>query len=93
MLVDAFVAGVDRVIGLELLAAEPLLARLSGGVVPSLDTRCRDLSRFDVYGIADFCKVAVARGFAMAWGLDVLIGSSMPSPLRNQASHRVISPA
>lgn len=71
MLVDAFVAGEDRVFGLESLAADPLFVRLSGGVVPSLDTTYRDLCRFDAEGLAELCELAVAHGPAMARGLDV----------------------
>jgi hypothetical protein len=47
LLIDAFVAGEQRVFGLEALAGDPLFAWLAGGVVPSLDTVYRDLRRFD----------------------------------------------
>jgi hypothetical protein len=47
MLIDMFVVGEHRVFGLESLAADALFVRLAGGVIPSLDTVYRDLSRFD----------------------------------------------
>jgi Transposase DDE domain group 1 len=47
MLLDLFVAGEQRVFGLESLAADPLFVLLCGGVIPSLDTTYRDLARFD----------------------------------------------
>jgi hypothetical protein len=46
MLIDAAVAGQERVFGLEGLAADPLFVRLNGGTVPSIDTVYRDLERF-----------------------------------------------
>src|ERR1700742_5018351 len=47
MLLDLFIVGEHRVFGLESLAADPLFVHLAGGVVPSLDTVYRDLTRFD----------------------------------------------
>ena len=47
MLLDLFLVGEHRVFGLEALAADPLFVRLCGGVIPSLDTVYRDLTRFD----------------------------------------------
>jgi hypothetical protein len=47
LLLDAHAAGETRVFGIEALAADPLFARLAGGVVPSIDTVYRDLNRFD----------------------------------------------
>jgi hypothetical protein len=47
MLLDAIVAGADRVFALEQLAADPLFVHLAGGVVPSLDTVYRALAKFD----------------------------------------------
>ncbi len=39
LLIDAFVVGEHRVVGVEGLAADPLFAVLSEGVLPSIDTR------------------------------------------------------
>ncbi len=39
VLIDAIAAGAGRVFDLEHLAADPLFARLAGGVVSSIDTR------------------------------------------------------
>lgn len=47
LLVDAFVAGEERVFGLETLAADSLFVQLAGGVVPSIDILYDDLRRFD----------------------------------------------
>jgi hypothetical protein len=47
MLIDANVVGESRVMGLEMLAADPLFTYLAGGIVPSIDTTYRDLTRFD----------------------------------------------
>jgi hypothetical protein len=69
MLVDAFVAGEDRVFGLESLAADPLFVRLAGGVVPSLDTVYRDLTRFDERSLASLHELAISQGLAIARGL------------------------
>ncbi len=47
MLLDLFMVGEHRVFGLENMAGDALFVRLAGGVVPSIDTGYRDLSRFD----------------------------------------------
>lgn len=47
LLIDAAVAGAERVFDLESLAPDPLFERLAGGAVPSIDTVYRDLRRFD----------------------------------------------
>lgn len=47
MLLDLFMVGEHRIFGLEALAADRLFVLLCGGVVPSLDTVYRDLTRFD----------------------------------------------
>jgi Transposase DDE domain group 1 len=53
LLMDAFAAGEAHVFGLEALTADPLFVRrLAGDVVPSLDTACRDLARFDAEAVA-----------------------------------------
>jgi hypothetical protein len=46
LLRDALVAGETRVFGLEALAADALLTRLAGGMVPSVDIVYDDLRRF-----------------------------------------------
>ena len=68
-MLDAFVAGEERIFGLEALAADPLFVRLSGGVVPSLDTCYRDLCRFDSDSLAELCELAVEQGLAPLRGL------------------------
>lgn len=70
MLMDAFVAGEDRVFGTEALAADPLFVRLSGGVVPSLDTTYRDLCRFDADALAALHEITISHGLAMARGMN-----------------------
>lgn len=52
LLIDAAAVGESRVFGLESWAADPLFVRLSGGVIPSIDTVYRDLARFDDLAIA-----------------------------------------
>ena len=52
LLIDAYVAGEQRVFGLESLAADPVFVHLAGGVVPSVDTVYRDLTRFDAEHLA-----------------------------------------
>jgi hypothetical protein len=64
MLLDMFIAGEHRVFGLESLAADALFVRLAGGVVPSLDTVYRDLSRFDKAMTARLERMMVAQGLA-----------------------------
>lgn len=53
MLLDAIVAGANRVFDLEQLAADPLFVHLAGGVVPSIDTVYRALSLFDEWALAE----------------------------------------
>lgn len=71
MLIDAFVAGEDRVFGLESLSADPLFVRLCGGVVPSLDTSYRDLCRFDQDALVELHELAVEHGLAPTLGLSL----------------------
>jgi DDE family transposase len=71
MLLDAFAAGEERIFGLEALAADPLFVRLSGGVVPSLDTCYRDLCRFDSNSLAELCELAVGQGLAAVRGISL----------------------
>lgn len=47
LLMDAMAVGEPRVFGLEALAGDPLVVKLAGGVVPSIDTVYRDLRRFE----------------------------------------------
>ena len=72
LLVDAAVAGEERVFGLEGLAADPLFVRLAGGVIPSIDTVYRDLCRFDDRAI-EALEASVARH-----GLAELRGKRLP---------------
>ena len=48
LLLELHVAGEGRIFGLEALAHDPLLAKLAGGVLPSIDVLYDDLGRFDV---------------------------------------------
>jgi hypothetical protein len=73
MLIDAAVAGEERVFGLESLSADPLFVYLCGGVVPSLDTCYRDLRRFDEDGLVEMHELAVEHGLAPALGLKLPI--------------------
>lgn|SRR5512135_7481 len=68
MLIDAAVAGEDRVFGLEALAADPLFVHLAGGVVPSIDTVYRDLGRFDDRAIEALEALVAEHGLAMLEG-------------------------
>lgn len=65
LLIDATLAGEERVFGLEALAADPLFVHLAGGVVPSIDTVYRDLCRFDEPAIAQLEEFMAAQGLAM----------------------------
>jgi hypothetical protein len=64
LLIDANVAGEDRVFGLEGLAADPLFTHLAGGTVPSIDTVYRDLARFDEKGIVALEALVAEQGLA-----------------------------
>lgn len=64
LLLDANVAGEHRVFGLESLAPDPLFVRLAGGVVPSIDTVYRDLTRFDEGALRDLEAMMVEQGIA-----------------------------
>ncbi len=68
MLLDMFVVGEHRVFGLESLAADALFARLAGGIIPSLDTVYRDLSRFDKAMTARLERMMVEQGLAEVRG-------------------------
>jgi hypothetical protein len=62
LLLDTFVAGEQRVFGLENLAADALFVLLAGGVVPSIDTVYRDLDRFDPKSVDALTAVMVEHG-------------------------------
>lgn len=64
LLLDANVAGEARVFGLESLAPDPLFVRLAGGVVPSIDTVYRDLTRFDEGALRDLEAMMFKHGVA-----------------------------
>jgi hypothetical protein len=64
LLIDAYVAGEDRVFGLEGLAADPLFTHLAGGTVPSIDTVYRDLARFDAEAIVALEALVAEQGLA-----------------------------
>jgi len=68
MLLDMFVVGEQRVFGLESLAADALFVRLAGGIIPSLDTVYRDLSRFDKAMIARLERMMVEQGLVEVRG-------------------------
>lgn len=65
MLLDMFVVGEHRVFGLESLAADPLFVHLCGGVVPSLDTVYRDLTRFDDASIGRLEAMVAEHGLSL----------------------------
>lgn len=64
MLIDAFAVGEQRVFGLESLAADPLFVKLAGGVVPSIDTVYRDLTRLDEMENAKLELIMASHGLA-----------------------------
>ena len=64
MLLDLFMVGEHRIFGLEALAADPLFVLLCGGVVPSLDTVYRDLTRFDDKGVDALEELMAEQGLA-----------------------------
>jgi hypothetical protein len=64
LLIDASIAGEDRVFGLEALSADPLFVHLAGGVVPSVDTVYRDLCRFDEAALRDLEALMAEQGLA-----------------------------
>lgn len=65
LLIDATLAGEERVFGLEALAADPLFVHLAGGVVPSIDTVYRDLCRFDDKAIEQLEDYVAEHGLSM----------------------------
>jgi hypothetical protein len=69
LLIDAFVAGEQRVFGVEGLASDPLFVWLAGGVLPSVDTLYRDLDRFNHEALRDLTAVMVTHGQVPLWEL------------------------
>ncbi len=64
LLIDASVAGAQRVFDLEMLAADPLFVHLAGGSVPSIDILYDDLRRFDAQALEDLEEVVANHGAA-----------------------------
>jgi hypothetical protein len=64
LLLDAAVAGEQRVFGVEALSADPVFHHMAGGVVPSIDTIYRDLRRFDDQAIIDLEGLMAEHGLA-----------------------------
>ena len=64
LLIDAVIAGEQRVFGLESLAADPLFVKLAGGAVPSIDVLYDDLRRFGTDEIAALDTIMSAHGLA-----------------------------
>jgi len=68
MLLDLFIVGEHRVFGVEALAADALFVRLAGGILASIDTDYRDLSRFDKAMAARLERMMVEQGLAEVRG-------------------------
>jgi hypothetical protein len=64
LLLDASVAGAQRIFDLEMLAADPLFLHLAGGSVPSIDTLYDDLRRFDGPALEDLEALVAEHGSA-----------------------------
>ena len=64
LLLDASVAGAQRVFDLEMLAADPLFVHLAGGSVPSIDVLYDDLRRFDAQALEDLEELLAEQGVA-----------------------------
>jgi hypothetical protein len=64
LLLDASVAGAQRVFDLEMLAADPLFVHLAGGSVPSIDILYDDLRRFDARALEDLEGLVAEHGLA-----------------------------
>ncbi len=62
LLVDAWVAGAQRVLDVEMLAADPLFVHLAGGTVPSIDVLYDDLRRFDPQALEDLEELMSQHG-------------------------------
>jgi hypothetical protein len=68
LLVDASVAGAQRVFDMEMLAADPLFVHLAGGSVPSIDVLYDDLRRFDAQALEDLEELLTEQGTALLRG-------------------------
>jgi hypothetical protein len=64
LLMDASVAGAQRVFDMEMLAADPLFVHLAGGSVPSIDVLYDDLRRFDAQALDDLERLVSEQGVA-----------------------------
>ena len=64
LLLDAWVAGAQRVLDIEMLAADPLFVHLAGGSVPSIDVLYDDLRRFDAQALEDLEALMSEHGTA-----------------------------
>lgn len=62
LLLDAWVAGAQRVLDVEMLAADPLFVHLAGGTVPSVDVLYDDLRRFDAQALEDLEELMAQHG-------------------------------
>ena len=65
LLLDAWMAGAQRVLDIEMLAADPLFVHLAGGSVPSIDVLYDDLRRFDPQALEDLEEVMAEQGTAL----------------------------
>jgi hypothetical protein len=64
LLLDASVAGAQRIFDLEMLAADPLFLHLAGGSMPSIDVLYDDLRRFDGPALEDLEALVAEHGTA-----------------------------
>ena len=65
LLLDAWMAGAQRVMDIEILAADPLFVHLAGGSVPSIDVLYDDLRRFDPQALEDLEELVAEQGVAV----------------------------
>jgi hypothetical protein len=68
LLLDAWVAGAQRVLDVEMLAADPLFVHLAGGTVPSIDVLYDDLRRFDPQALEDLEELMSQHGTGLLKG-------------------------
>lgn len=68
LLVDAWVGGAQRVLDVEMLAADPLFVHLAGGTVPSIDVLYDDLRRFDPQALEDLEELMSQHGTGLLKG-------------------------
>jgi hypothetical protein len=62
LLLDMYIAGEPRVMGLESLARDAVFVRLNGGFLPSIDTLYRDLNNLNKTHVNTLTKVMVQHG-------------------------------